>query len=230
VITELRLLYRDEELVVVDKPSGLLVHRGWGDDRVVAMTLLRDQLGMRVYPVHRLDRATSGALLFALSPSTAAALGRQLEQGEVNKKYLALARGAVLEAEGVIDHPIPKSEGGPRVAAVTRYRRLWTSEQPLPQLGRKVSLVEAEPVTGRLHQIRRHLKHLGHPLVGDVNYGRGELNRYFREQHGLRRLALHARRLTLRHPGTGALLSVAAPIPEDLSTVFSSLGISLMEG
>lgn len=213
---KLSLLYLDADLAVVDKPSGMLVHRGMDRDPVVAMTALRDLLGRHVFPVHRLDRPTSGALAFALSPEVAAALGRRFEAGEVRKRYLALVRG-IPPDEGVVDHPVPKDEGGERVPAVTRYRRLHTFE--------RFSLVEAEPLTGRFHQIRRHLKHLGHPLVGDVNYGRGEINRAFRERFALNRLALHARSLELPHPRTGAPIAVIAPLPEDLAGPFARMGI-----
>ncbi len=214
---ELRLLYRDEFLAVVDKPSGLLVHRGWGDDAVVAMSALRDQLGLRVYPVHRLDRGTSGALAFALDSETGSLLCGIFEQGRAQKRYLALVRGVPPES-GVIDHAIPNKPDGPRVSAVTAFRRVAT-------VGR-FSLVEAEPRTGRLHQIRRHLKHLGHPLVGDVNYGRGEINRLFREQVGLRRLALHARALSFEHPRTGRPVAVESPLPDDLREPLAKFGFA----
>jgi tRNA pseudouridine65 synthase len=193
------------------------VHRGWGSDAVVAMTVLRDQLGRFVYPVHRLDRGTSGALAFALDPTTARLLHSMFDEGRVHKRYLALVRGAPPDS-GIIDHPIPNKPDGPRVPAVTEFRRLAT-------VGR-FSLVEAEPRTGRLHQIRRHLKHLGHPLVGDVNYGRGEINRLFREQYGLRRLALHARALSFDHPHTGALVAVRVPLPDDLREPLARVGFA----
>jgi len=212
----LALLYADDDLVVVNKPSGMLVHRGWGRDAVVAMTALRDQLGRQVFPVHRLDRGTSGALAFALSSVMAGALQRALAAGLVCKRYLALVRGIPPDS-GTIDHPVPSDENGPRVPAVTRFRRLYTFE--------RFSLVEAEPLTGRLHQIRRHLKHLGHPLVGDVNYGRGEVNRLFRERFGLFRLALHAHSLELAQPRTGAELKVRAALPSDLAEPLSCMGI-----
>jgi tRNA pseudouridine65 synthase len=155
-------------------------------------------------------------LVFALSPEVAAAMQRQLEEGAVRKRYLALVRGVPGQERGVLDHPVPKAEGGPRVPAVTAWCRLWSGE--------RFSLVEAEPRTGRLHQIRRHLKHLGHPLVGDVNYGRGEINRLFREQYGLSRLALHARAIALRHPVTGEELQVEAAVPEELARAFVAAG------
>src|SRR6185436_4327934 len=117
----LPLLYGDDRLVAVAKPSGLPVHRGWSRERIVALTLARDRIGRHVYPVHRLDRATSGVLLFALDPEAARRLQEQFEAGAVRKRYLALVRG-ITPAEGVIDHPLPREEDGPRVPAVTGYR------------------------------------------------------------------------------------------------------------
>ncbi len=214
--TSLALLYADEVMVAVDKPSGQLVHRGWGQDAVTTVDLLAEQLGRRVLPVHRLDRGTSGVLLLALDPLAARQLHEQLESGRAEKTYLALVRGDPPEA-GVIDHPIPRREGGPRVDAVTEYRTLL-------RFGR-FAWVEARPRTGRLHQVRRHLKHLGHPIIGDVNYGRGELNRMFRSEHQLHRLALHAARLRLTRPGGGELLTLEAPLPQELSRVLERLGV-----
>lgn len=204
----LRILHADPHLVVVHKPSGLLVHRGWGDDAVVAMTEARDLLGQWVYPVHRLDRGTSGVLLFALSSAVAAQLQAMFDARTIHKRYQALVRGA-LTGPLTIDHPVPKGEDGPKVDAVTEIA-------PLSSSGRYTWL-EARPLTGRLHQIRRHLKHASLPIIGDVNYGKGEHNRLFRDQFGLHRLALHAREVSLVHPVTGAELRVESPLPEDLA-------------
>lgn len=212
------LLYRDEYLAVVAKPSGMLVHRGWGDDEHVALTLVRDALGAHLFPVHRLDRGTSGALVFALSVTAAGALHRAFEAGEVDKRYLALVRG-VAPAEGFVDHPIPRREGGPRVEARTAFRLVGAS--PVE----RCSLVEARPETGRLHQVRRHLKHAGHPVLGDANYGKGALNRHYRAAFGLGRLALHAASMAFAHPVTGAPLRVEAPVPPDLAGPLAALGL-----
>jgi len=220
---ELPLLHRDDRLAAFAKPSGLLVHRGFADDAVTALDLARRALGARVHPVHRLDRATSGVLLFALDPQGAAALGRLFEQGAVTKSYLALVRGVPPE-EGVVDHPVPRAESGPRVDAVTAFRRRHVVPPDAPG-ARSWSLVEARPRTGRLHQIRRHLKHLGHPVVGDVNYGKGDINRLFRERFGLCRLALHAAGLSFTHPFTGERITLVAALPEDLRGPFARLGI-----
>jgi tRNA pseudouridine65 synthase len=213
------LLYRDDALAVVGKPSGFAVHRGWSRERVVALTAVRDLLGRAVFPVHRLDRATSGALVLALDPATARRLQEQWMDGRVHKRYLALVRG-IPPAELIIDHPVPRSPRGPRVPAVTEVRRLATFE--------RYALVEAVPRTGRLHQIRRHLKHASHPLIGDVRYGKGEHNRLFRERFGLHRLALHALEIAFEHPVEGRPLRVFAPVPEDLAGPLRAMGMDQM--
>jgi tRNA pseudouridine65 synthase len=215
------VLYQDEAVIAVDKPSGLLVHRGWGRDRVVALTLVRDLVGQRVHPVHRLDRGTSGVLLFALSPDAARVISEAFEAGRVRKRYLALVRG-VAPVDAVIDQPVPVRPKGPRKAAVTEMRLLSAARGSQP---RACSWVEAWPRTGRLHQVRRHLKHLGHPVLGDANYGKGALNRAFREAYGLARLALHAAELTFPHPVTGEPLTVAAALPADLAEPLKRIGL-----
>ena len=206
----------------------MLVHRGWDDDPITATDLAREALGAEVSPVHRLDRGTSGVLLFARHREIAAAISLAFEAGAVEKKYLALVRGDPPD-EGVVDHPIPRREDGPRVAAVTSFRTLFrgTASAPrdlAPEL-RRASLVEARPRTGRLHQVRRHMKHLSHPLIGDANYGKGALNRVFASLLGLRRLALHALSLRLTHPITGVPITFVAPLPDDLAAPFARLGM-----
>jgi len=212
----LSVLYQDDDLLVVDKPSGLVVHRGWARDGQVVMTLARALACRHVYPVHRLDRGTSGVLVLALTAAAAGALGEAFESGRVRKRYLALVRGIAPEA-GIVDHPIPRSPGGPRVPAVTRYRRLATFE--------RYSWLEAFPETGRLHQVRRHLKHVSHPVIGDVRYGKGEHNRLFRTRFALYRLALHAAEVSFEHPATGAPSSFQAPLPADLAGPLAAMGL-----
>jgi tRNA pseudouridine65 synthase len=214
----IELLFVDDHVVVANKPSGLLVHRGWDDDDDVALFRVRDAVGQHVHPVHRLDRGTSGALLFARSPEAAATLAKSFEAKSVDKRYLALVRGVAPEA-GVIDYPIQKREGGERVPAVTRYRRVATSAVD------RCSLVLALPETGRLHQIRRHLRHIDHPLVGDVKHGSGAINRHYRAEYNLHRLALHAHFLAFEHPASGARVEVRAPVPEDLASPLRALGL-----
>src|SRR3954447_3103232 len=214
-------LYQDGCLLAVDKPAGLAVHRGMARDRTFALQLVRDQAGRHVHAVHRLDRATSGVLLFALDPETAGRMQERFAGGQVEKRYLALVRGIPPES-GVIDHPIPGDEDGPRVPAVTGFRRLAVFE--------RYALVEARPRTGRVHQIPRHFKHLSHPLIGDVRYGKGEHNRLFRERFGLHRLALHAVELNFPHPETGEDLRILAPLPEDLAGPLRRMGLEVKPG
>ncbi len=209
---DIEVLHHDDRLIAVAKPSGLLVHRGWAGDDVTAVDLVRRLAGRPVHPLHRLDRGTSGVLLLALDREAAAALGAAFEAGAIEKRYLALVRGEAPEAV-VVDHPLPRREGGPRVPALTAIRRLAVATtEP-----RHVSLVEARPATGRPHQVRRHLKHAGHPVIGDANWGKGPLNREFSERYGLSRLALHAVFLALDHPATGERLELRAPLPQDLT-------------
>jgi tRNA pseudouridine65 synthase len=216
VTSALTILFRDESLIAVDKPSGLAVHRGWAREHDVAMVRLRDQIDARVFPVHRLDRATSGVLLFALSAEIAALVGESFAAGKTKKTYLALVRGVPPE-EILIDHPLPPGEDthAPRVSAQTMVVRR--------EVFGRYSLVEARPLTGRLHQVRRHLKHISCPLIGDVNYGKGEHNRLFRERYGLHRLFLHATRLRLPHPAQGGELDIVSPLPADLEAVLQAL-------
>ena len=214
----IKLLYVDEHVVVADKPSGLLVHRGWADDDDVALFRVRDAVGEHVHPIHRLDRGTSGALLFARNREAAAMLCKSFEEGRVEKRYLALVRGTP-PAEGLIDHPIPKGEDGPKVPAQTRFRLILRS--PVD----RCSLVLAIPETGRLHQIRRHLRHLNHPLIGDVAYGSGVINRQYRAQYNFHRLGLHACTLGFEHPVTGARVVVRAPVPDDFASALVQLGL-----
>lgn len=210
------ILWQDADYVAIDKPSGLAVHRGMCADPITALEKTRDAIGQWVYPVHRLDRATSGVLLFALSSAAASALQAQFENGGIKKRYWALVRGVAPE-EGTIDHAIPRCEGGPRVDALTTFRRLWA--------GPHVSLVEAYPQTGRFHQIRRHMKHIHHPLIGDANYGKGALNRMYRDEFGLARLALHAASLTFDHPKTNERVTIESVLPDDLQGPFARIGV-----
>jgi tRNA pseudouridine65 synthase len=227
------ILHADAEIVVVSKPSGLLVHRTDGArDEPALLQLVRDATGgEHVFPVHRLDRGASGVVVLARSSAAAGLLHPQFEDGRADKRYLALVRGKPPES-GVIDHPIPRREDGPRVPAVTAFTCLQTVttrfvDRQGVERAQSYSLVEAQPRSGRLHQVRRHLKHAGHPLVGDVHYGRVEHNRWCREHYGLERLALHAAALSFDHPGTGARVRFEAALPSDLREPLRRLGFSV---
>jgi tRNA pseudouridine65 synthase len=194
------ILHRDARCVAVDKPSGVATHRGWADDDDALLQRVRDAVNAYVYPIHRLDRGASGIVLFALDREAAAAFS--LAWDTADKRYLAITRGHPPE-HLVIDHAIPKAPGEDRVDAKTE---IWRRET----FGR-YALVEARPHTGRLHQIRRHLKHISCPLIGDVRYGKGEHNRIFRTEHHLHRLALHCTSLSVAHPDGGTLAVTCAP-------------------
>ena len=233
----LPILHQDDHLVAISKPSGLLVHRSDIDRRETrfAVQVLRDQLGRPVWPGHRLDRATSGVLLFALDADTSRALTRAFEQRAVDKHYLAVVRGHPPLA-GVIDHPLARVEddyaggapaGAQRQPALTRYTRLAVAELPV-RVDRyptsRYALLGLTPETGRRHQLRRHLKHLAHPIVGDTTYGKSAHNRLFAERFGVQRLLLHCAALSLAHPVSGVPLRIAAPPGDELLAVFRGLG------
>jgi len=203
------ILHRDARCVVVDKPSGIATHRGWDDSEDALLQRVRDTVNAYVYPIHRLDRGASGIVLFALDADAARAFSAAWHLAD--KRYLAITRGHPPE-HLVLDHPMFRRKGD-KVDAQTEF---WRRET----LGR-YALVEARPLTGRLHQIRRHLKHLACPLIGDVRYGKGEHNRLWREQHGLHRLALHSISLTVPHPD-GGTLAVTCPLAPDLEAALAS--------
>lgn len=228
----LEILHRDEALVAVNKPSGILVHRTRiARDREFVLQRLRNQLGRHVYPAHRLDRATSGVLLFALDPETAGATATQFQAGDVKKDYLAVVRGYT-EPVGLIEHAMNSENSDTRRRAVTRYQRLATLELDAP-VGRyptaRYSLVAVRPETGRRHQIRRHFEHVSHPVIGDTTHGDGRHNRFFRERFGIHRLLLHAWCLELEHPRSGEPLRIEAPLPDEFQGLLDELGWKLPE-
>ena len=212
----LDVLHQDEHLAVVDKPAGLMVHDSAlarGESDFVA-DRLRQQFGRQVFLVHRLDRATSGCLLLAFDRDTAGALGRQVMAGTVDKRYWAVCRGWPAEEAFEIDHPLDGGPGKPeKKPAVTHFRVLARSERDWPSSGfdtSRYALLEARPLTGRFRQIRRHLKHASHHLIGDTSHGDGRHNRAFR-MIGVHRMLLHARALGFQHPLDGRDLLVEAP-------------------
>ena len=221
----LEVIYQDKILLAVNKPSGWDVHRGpHTGNRPVVMQVLRDQLGVMVHPVHRLDGGTSGALLLALDKDTQRILNSQFENREIEKTYHAVVRG--FAADVACERPLKQAGGsGQMQDARTDFRCLgriemsWENERFATS---RYSFVEARPHTGRYHQIRRHLNHLGWPVVGDTVHGDGTHNRLWRERVGIYRLMLHASRLRFRHPFAGDL-EIQAPLPGEFHT---ALGIS----
>lgn len=209
-----RLIATTDRHLIIDKPTGLSVHRGWDPSPDTVLSRLRSRLGTRVYAVHRLDRATSGVLVVARDSDAASELGAIFRAGEVEKEYIALCRGVIHQA-GTIDYALPSHVAGTRVPARTRY-------SPIAVILGRYTLLRVWPETGRRHQIRRHFKHLFHPLIGDTTYGDGKENRRWREL-GVHRLALHARRLSLRPLGMTAL----ARLPDDLRRPLGALGVEV---
>jgi len=228
--TPLTILYRDDSYIAVDKPAGLQVHRSWISEESEQFLLqrLRDQIGQRVYTIHRLDRPTSGVILFALSSEAARAMCGVFENRKVRKRYLAVVRGYT-EAEGHIDYPLREEPHKPEQEAITDYRTLATIELPIP-IGRyqsaRYSLVLISPVTGRSRQIRKHFHHIFHPLIGDTSHGEGRHNRLFRERFDVNRLLLHAWQLKFQHPLNGEEIVITAPLPEAFERVFEEFGWS----
>ncbi len=229
VYMPLTILYQDDYLIAVNKPSGLLVHKSWvaKDAKEFALQTVRDMVGKHVFPVHRLDRPTSGVLLFAFSGEIAQQVQANWEHAE--KTYWAVVRGW-LKASTFVDHPLKGmadygQDADTQQAAQTQFHLINTVEIDA-EIDRypksRFSWVEAIPKQGRTHQIRRHLKHLSHPIIGDARYGKGKYNRYFSEHLNAARLLLHARKLTIQHPVTGKGLTFTAELEGDINCLFET--------
>lgn len=236
---KLEILFRDEYLVAINKPSGVFVHRSPMSPPTEpnVVRLLRDQIGQLVTPVHRLDRATSGVLLFALTTDAARELSRQFSERTVSKQYLAIVRGHTPD-EATIDIPLKRHRDGltgksfrddEAQAAVTYIRTLDRCEIP-DSAGRyptsRYSLIEALPQTGRRHQIRRHLKHISHPILGDVAHGDHRHNHLLQSLFGLNRMLLVASRLDFEHSATKAHTTIEASCGPHFKTAAEFLGLS----
>ncbi len=205
---ELEILHRDQYIVAINKPAGLLVHRSTIDfhEQHNALDQLKAQIDAEVFPVHRLDKPTSGVLLFALDREYAALISEQFRNQKISKRYLAVVRGHTDE-QGTIDNPVRDRDapGKPRKDATTSYKTLAHIELAV-EVDRypssRYSVVEVTPLTGRRHQIRQHMKHISHPIIGDTSYGKSVHNKFFHDHFACQRLLLHAQRLTLTHRGT----------------------------
>jgi tRNA pseudouridine65 synthase len=228
---DLEILLADERVCAIVKPAGIMVHpTNISTDRVFVTDLLDRQLERPVRAVHRLDRATSGVLLFALDREAAAALGRQFAEGRVRKRYRAVVRGWTAKA-GTIDRPLQRNRGASQ-SATTHYRCLGRTELPVPvppHATARYSLVEAMPETGRRHQIRRHFNGIAHPVIGDVNHGDRRHNRVFRARYGCHRLLLHAEELQFRHPDDDRPIVVRCAPTDDFAGVVDALDWAVTE-
>ncbi len=228
-IDQLEIIYRDEHYIAVNKPPGIHVHPtplSKGEDS--CMRILRDQIGQWVYTIHRLDRATSGVLLFALSSKAAGATIALFQARKIQKRYLAVVRG-YLGKKGTIERAQKEEKDGPFAEAITEFRRLAKAEVSVP-VGKfstaRYSLVEVIPQTGRRNQIRKHFASISHPIVGDVPFGDGRQNRLFREHFGIHRLLLMATTLAFQHPFSREDMTLTTPIPSDVQLLFEKLGWS----
>ncbi|NDE61059.1 MAG: pseudouridylate synthase [Cyclobacteriaceae bacterium] len=226
----LQILHEDEHLLVVNKPAGLLVHKtrqAFGEEEN-ALIRLRDQLGSWVSPVHRLDRATSGCLLFAKNEVILPQVKQLFMDRKVKKVYLCIARGIPHEKSGVIDHPLKSERSGKLQEAQSKFQVIREAEMPFNSTGRyptsRYSLLEVEPHTGRTHQIRRHLAHVRHYIVGDKKHGDNKQNTYFETHYQLQNLLLHAWKLDFVHPISQQLLQISCPPPQHFQKISEILG------
>ncbi|MEQ1528590.1 MAG: tRNA pseudouridine(65) synthase TruC [Methylococcales bacterium] len=238
----MNIIFQDEYLIAINKPAGLLVHRSDIDKHETqnAVQLLRDQLGRKIFPVHRLDKPTAGVLLFALNAEIAKQMMHAFMADGVKKTYLAVVRGHTVD-NAIIDYPLKEQQDKMTDAkarqdkaaqpAVTYYQRLADAELPIP-VGRysscRYSLVQLHPKTGRKHQLRRHMKHIFHPIIGDTSHGDGVHNTFFREQFGCRQLLLAATNLAFTHPYTGCPVQIHAGLDGGFSAIINALGWDLV--
>ena len=235
-MSNLPIIYEDDSVVVINKPAGLLVHRSWiaREATEFAMQKLRDQIGQHVYPVHRLDRPTSGLLVFGKDAHSARLLSEQFAERGVSKGYHAIVRGYL--GDGVLDYPLKEEldkiadkhaqQNKESQPAITEYRCVQQFELPVAVTERhptsRYSLMALSPKTGRKHQLRRHMAHLRHPIIGDTRHGDSRQNRYFREHHGLTRLLLAATSLAFRHPHSGVPIELQLDLPAEFLAPFQA--------
>jgi len=226
----LELIYQDEHIIAINKPHGLLVHRTKiaTERDVFALQLLRDQIGQRVYPVHRIDRKTSGVLLFALNDEVNASLSTIFREQQIEKTYWAIVRGFT-DSEGTIDYALRK-ENGQLQESVTHYKTLSQTEIAVP-LGKfdtsRYSLVEVKPETGRMHQIRKHLAHIHHPIIADRPHGCNKQNKLFKEKWKMDSMLLHAKEVQFKHPVTSENLPIRANISYEFERTLRFLKFDL---
>jgi tRNA pseudouridine65 synthase len=236
----LSIIYQDEYLVAINKPSGLLVHRSLLDkhETQFAVQLLRDQIGQRVFPVHRLDRPTSGVLVFALSADIARKLGEQFAAQLIEKTYLAIVRGHTMD-EGIIDYALKEKldkvadkmakQDKPAQEAVTLFNRLDKFELPFAvskYASARYSLVKLSPKSGRKHQLRRHLVHINHPIVGDTAHGDGKHNSFIRQQFSFNKLALTCKSMRIKHPVSKVSLVLSSELDRNIFELLEKWQVS----
>lgn len=242
----LEIIYQDDYFVAINKPSGLLVHRSPIDrrEKKFALQMVRNQVGCHVYPVHRLDRPTSGVLLFALSSEVAKQTAELFKIGQIRKKYIAIVRGYIPE-KGAIDHPVkevkdrylrkhknqPDDQPVKTFSAQTDYQQLAKIELPFAvdkYNTARYSLVALYPKTGRRHQLRYHMKHISHHIIGDTKYGKDVHNKFFVHQFNAKGLLLSAVKLTFTHPITRKDVTITASLSESVSKIIKQFNWNII--
>lgn len=235
----LPILFEDQDLIVINKPHGLLVHRTKMDffETESVVDLMREQLKSQIFTIHRLDKPTSGVLVMAKNQEMARLMSEEFAGRNVHKKYIAFVRG-VLKEDTSIDHPLKEelddisdkkaNRNKPPQDALTRVKLLGKVELPV-QVDKyptsRYSLVEATPITGRKHQIRRHLRHINHPIIGDITHGSGKHNRFFENEYKIRKLLLTCTEISFKHPKTMTQLTIEAPLSSEFSDLLKKLDI-----
>jgi tRNA pseudouridine65 synthase len=225
----MQILYRDQWVIAVNKPHGMLVHHTKiaRDVTECVLQTLRDQIGQYVYPAHRLDRKTSGVLIFALDEESNRNIQGQFMRGEVKKRYIALVRGFLNPRAGVIDYPLKNENDGNKIQdSCTHFEMICQYEIHVP-LGKhptsRYSLVSIEPKTGRYHQIRKHFGHISHPIIGDIEHGCNKQNQLFRRQWQSDTMYLHSNSVQFRHPATGDEIFIQAPMQQQFVEIVKAL-------
>lgn len=217
---KLEIIFENENFLAINKPPGMLVHRtnlAYEEHVLIAERILRQQLGYKVFPLHRIDRPTSGIVLFAKSSEAASALQPQFTTDKVKKHYLCIVRGHMDAAHGILDFPLSKKLEGELREARTEFWTLAETEIPFSSSDRyatsRYSLLKVYPQTGRMHQIRRHMAKARHYVIGDTTHGDNKQNNFFRAHFGSTHMYLHAWKLAFEEPNTGQHIEITADVP-----------------
>jgi tRNA pseudouridine65 synthase len=224
----LDIIFEDAWIIAINKPHGLLVHRSSlaRDVSEFALQQVRDHIGAHVFPFHRLDRKTSGVLIFAKTKEVAHAMQTTFACSSTTKEYLALVRG-FFPTTYQLDHPLT-NEKGVKQSAQTDFRCLQHYELALP-FGKfptsRYSFIAAYPKTGRMHQIRKHLNHLRFPIIGDRPHGCNKQNRLFKSEWNMTTMMLHARSVAFIHPMTGQSVTVNASMSDEFQRMIAVMAL-----
>ncbi|MGB1508193.1 MAG: pseudouridine synthase [Crocinitomicaceae bacterium] len=222
----MEILFQDDHLIAVNKPAGLLVHRSSiaKDATEFALQKTRDFVGKEVHPIHRLDRKTSGVLLFTFDKNTLHSMQNLFNEGKVRKEYHAIVRGFTDES-GKIDYALVNDKGltqSARTIYITHKKWEITKSFGRYKTSR-YAYVHVFPETGRMHQIRKHFAHIFHPIIGDRPHGCNKQNRFFKREFNLMEMLLHAKSYSFEHPVTSDKIIIQAPIRNEFMRIVSLL-------